>query len=302
MSERRACKAIGCCRMTVRYKASRAEDTALRQRMRAIAEVRRRFGYRRLHVLLKREGYLVNHKKLIRLYREERLAVRRRGGRKRAIGTRAPMMVPVAANDRWSLDFVSDQLTDGRRFRILTVVDDCTRECLALVADTSLSGSRVARELDRLMTERGKPGMVVSDNGTELTSNAILTWVDQSRVAWHYIAPGKPMQNCLHRELQWPAAGRTAQRDPVHVTGPGPRRARMLADRLQRRTTTLAAWMENAVRVRLHLSSPPGSGAALCRGLRASSRRHRRPTGQIQQPGRTQDWIELGGKVRMNRL
>ena len=155
MSERRACKAIGCCRMTVRYKASRAEDTALRQRMRAIAEVRRRFGYRRLHVLLKREGYLVNHKKLFRLYREERLAVRRRGGRKRAIGTRAPMMVPVAANDRWSLDFVSDQLTDGRRFRILTVVDDCTRECLALVADTSLSGSRVVRELDRLMTERG---------------------------------------------------------------------------------------------------------------------------------------------------
>ena len=127
MSERRACKAIGCCRMTVRYKASRAEDTALRQRMRAIAEVRRRFGYRRLHVLLKREGYLVNHKRLFRLYREERLAVRRRGGRKRAIGTRAPMMVPVAANDRWSLDFVHDQITDGRRLRILAVVDDYTR-------------------------------------------------------------------------------------------------------------------------------------------------------------------------------
>ena len=165
--------------------------------MRAIAEVRRRFGYRRLHVLLKREGYQVNHKRLFRLYREERLAVRRRGGRKRAIGIRAPMTVPMAPNDRWSLDFVSDQLTDGRRFRILTVVDDCTRECLALVADTSLSGTRVARELDRLMTERGKPKMVVSDNGTELTSNAILTWADQSRVAWHYIAPGKPMQNAF---------------------------------------------------------------------------------------------------------
>jgi transposase InsO family protein len=101
----------------------------------------------------------------------------------------------MAPNDRWSLDFVSDQLTDGRRFRILTVVDDCTRECLALVADTSLSGTRVARELDRLMMERGKPKMVVSDNGSELTGNAILTWADQSRVAWHYIAPGKPMQN-----------------------------------------------------------------------------------------------------------
>ncbi|MGY8685986.1 IS3 family transposase [Bradyrhizobium sp. UFLA05-153] len=197
MSERRACKAIGCCRMTMRYRTTRVDDAGLRQRMKAIAQERRRFGYRRLHVLLKREGYLVNHKKLFRLYREEKLAVRRRGGRKRAIGTRAPMTVPMAPNDRWSLDFVSDQLTDGRRFRVLTVVDDCTRECLALVADTSLSGSRVARELDRLVIERGKPKMVVSDNGSELTSNAILTWADQSRVAWHYIAPGKPMQNAF---------------------------------------------------------------------------------------------------------
>jgi putative transposase len=136
-------------------------------------------------------------KKLFRLYREEKLTVRRRGGRKRAIGTRAPMTVAMAPNDRWSLDFVSDQLTDGRRFRILAVVDDCTRECLALVADTSLSGIRVARELDRLVMERGKPKMVVSDNGSEFTSNAILTWADQSRVAWHYIAPGKPMQNAF---------------------------------------------------------------------------------------------------------
>jgi len=197
MSERRACKAIGCCRMTVRYQTSRADDAGLRERMRATAHERRRFGYRRLHVLLKREGYLVNHKKLFRLYREERLTVRRRGGRKRALGTRAPMKVPLFANDRWSLDFVSDQMTDGRRFRVLTVVDDCTRECLALVADTSLSGARVARELDRLVAERGKPKMMVSDNGSELTSNAILTWADQSRIAWHYIAPGKPMQNAF---------------------------------------------------------------------------------------------------------
>jgi putative transposase len=197
MSERRACKAIGCCRMTMRYRTTRTDDASLRQRMRAIAQERRRFGYRRLHVLLRREGYLINHKKLFRLYREEKLTVRRRGGRKRAVGTRAPMLVPMTPNDRWSLDFVSDQLTDGRRFRILTVVDDCTRECLALVADTSLSGVRVARELDRLMIERGKPRMVVSDNGSELTSNAILAWAGQSRVAWHYIAPGKPMQNAF---------------------------------------------------------------------------------------------------------
>jgi putative transposase len=181
--------------MTVRYRSVRPDDANLRDRMKAIAHERRRFGYRRIHIMLKREGTRVNHKKLFRLYREEKLSVRKRGGRKRAIGTRAPMVVPMVPNQRWSLDFVSDQLTDGRRFRVLTVVDDCTRECLALVADTSLSGLRVARELDRLITQRGKPRMVVSDNGTELTSNAILNWADETRVEWHYIAPGKPMQN-----------------------------------------------------------------------------------------------------------
>ena len=195
MSERRACKAIDCCRMVIRYKSTRPDDSDLRKRLIALARERRRFGYRRLHVLLKREGHTVNHKKLFRLYREERLTVRKRGGRKRAIGTRATMLVPLKPNERWSLDFVSDQFTDGRRFRILTVIDDCTRENLALVADTSLSGARVARELDRLIAERGKPRMIVSDNGSEFTSNAILNWADKARVEWHYIAPGKPMQN-----------------------------------------------------------------------------------------------------------
>src|ERR1700726_4329484 len=196
LSERRACKAIGCCRMTVRYESTRPDDRDLRERMKAIAHERRRFGYRRVHILLKREGYMVNHKKLFRLYREEKLAVRRRGGRKRAIGTRAPMMIPLAPNERWSLDFVSDQLTDGRRFRILAIVDDCTRECLALAADTSISGRRVARELDDIIRRRGRrPDTIVSDNGTELTSNAILSWADETGVGWHYIAPGKPQQN-----------------------------------------------------------------------------------------------------------
>lgn len=195
MSERRACKATGFCRMTMRYKATRGNDASLRERMKAIARERRRFGYRRLHVLLRREGFRVNHKRLFRLYREERLMVRRRGGRKRAIGTRAPMMIPLRPNERWSLDFAADQMTDGRRFRMLAIVDDCTRECLALVADTSLSGVRVARELDRLLAERGRPKMIVSDNGSEFTSNAILAWTDAARVEWHYIAPGKPMQN-----------------------------------------------------------------------------------------------------------
>jgi putative transposase len=129
-----------------------------------LAHERRQFGYRRLHVLLRREGYLVNRKRIYRLYREERLMVRKRGGRKRALGTRAPMVLPIAANMRWSLDFVSDQMTSGRRFRILCVVDDSTRECLALIADTSLSGVRVARELDAIMARRGKPAAIVSDN------------------------------------------------------------------------------------------------------------------------------------------
>jgi putative transposase len=123
--------------------------------------------------------------------------VRRRGGRKRALGTRAPMLVPQWPHDRWSLDFVADQFLDGRRLRIQVVVDDCTRECLTLVTDTWISGLRVARELDRLLLERGKPRTIVSDNGTELTSNAILRWADDRKVAWHYIAPGKPVQNAF---------------------------------------------------------------------------------------------------------
>jgi putative transposase len=106
------------------------------------------------------------------------------------------MVTPLAADQRWSLDFVSDQLTDGRRFRIFAVVDDCTRECLGLIADTSISGRRVARELDDIVRRRGRrPETIVSDNGTELTSNAILSWADDTGVGWHYIAPGKPQQN-----------------------------------------------------------------------------------------------------------
>src|SRR4249919_1643993 len=197
MSERRACRVIGCQRMTVRYHQRRPDDPRLRDRLVALARERRRFGYRRLLIFLRREGFVVNHKRLFRLYREERLMVRKRGGRKRALGTRAPMLIPQWPNDRWSLDFVADQFIDGRRMRILVVVDDCTRECLALVPDTSISGTRVARELDRLIVAYGKPTTIVSDNGTELTSNAILRWTDDHKVGWHYIAPGKPVQNAF---------------------------------------------------------------------------------------------------------
>jgi putative transposase len=137
----------------------------------------------------------VNWKKLYRIYREERLTERKRGGRKRALGTRAPMAVPQGPNQRWSLDFVSAALSCGRRFRVLCVIDDFSRECLATVVDTSILGARVARELDQIAEIRGHPCMVLSVHGTELTSNAILKWQEERRVEWHYIAPGKPMQN-----------------------------------------------------------------------------------------------------------
>jgi putative transposase len=197
VSERRACLTLGADRASVRYRRRRPDDATVRARLRELAAIRRRFGYRRLHILLTREGIVMNHKKLHRLYREERLQVRRRGSRKRALGTRTPMTLPQGPNQRWSLDFLSDAFADGRRFRILAIVDDFTRECLALVPDTSLPGLRVVREIDAVIAVRGRPAMCVSDNGTELTSMAILRWSQERQVEWHYIAPGKPQQNAF---------------------------------------------------------------------------------------------------------
>src|SRR6201985_2745546 len=198
ISERRACSILGGDRSAIRYRHRRPDDVATRRRRGELAAERRRFGWRRLKLLLDREGTRMNHKKLRRLYVEERLQVGRRSGRKRAMGTRAPLALPQGPNQRWSLDFVADTLTDGRRFRILVVVDDFTRECLCLVADTSLSGKRVARELAAIIARRGaRPLQCVSDNGAELTSNAILTWCQETKVDWHYIAPGKPQQNAF---------------------------------------------------------------------------------------------------------
>ena len=195
MSERRACRVIDADRKSVRYRSTRDDDAELREKLRELANQRRRFGYRRLHILLRREGIMINRKKTQRLYKEEGLAVRRRRSRRRAVGTRAPAPVLALPNQRWSLDFVHDQMASGRRFRVLNVVDDVTRECLAAVPDTSISGRRVVRELTALIEQRGKPGMIVSDNGTELTSNAVLAWCGEVGVEWHYIAPGRPMQN-----------------------------------------------------------------------------------------------------------
>lgn len=197
LSERRACQLVGLERSTFQYQKQEGQDAALRKRLTELADERRRFGYRRLLILLRRDGFVVNHKKVYRLYREEGLVVKRRRGRKRALGTRRPMLVPERPNQRWSLDFVSDALSDGRRFRILCVVDDFSREALATLADRSLSGPRMVRELDRLIGLRGRPQMIVSDNGTEMTSHAVLKWCQDSKVTWHYIAPGKPTQNAF---------------------------------------------------------------------------------------------------------
>jgi putative transposase len=196
MSQARACRLVGLNRSSMNYKIRRPDDSALRKRLHELAAERRRFGYRRLGWMLEREGYVMNHKKLYRIYREEKLMVRRRGHRKRAVGARAPLALPRAINQRWSVDFVADALSDGRRFRIFCVVDDFTRECLASVVDTSIGGQRVIRELEQLTIERGMPKTIVSDNGSELTSAAVLRW-STGRLEWHYIAPGKPMQNAF---------------------------------------------------------------------------------------------------------
>ncbi|WP_234836087.1 IS3 family transposase [Sinorhizobium meliloti] len=194
-SERRACQIISTDRKMVRYRSRRPSEAELRKKLRDLANERRRFGYRRLFVLLRREGEPSGVNRIYRLYREEGLSVRKRKARRRAVGTRAPILVEAKANARYSLDFVHDQFACGRRFRVLNIVDDVTRECLAAIPDTSISGRRVAREVTALLERRGKPNMIVSDHGTEFTSNAILAWSKEHKAEWHYIAPGKPMQN-----------------------------------------------------------------------------------------------------------
>jgi putative transposase len=195
MSERRACSMIDADRKMIRYRSRRPPETELRERLRDLANERRRFGYCRLFILLRREGEPSGINRIYRLYREEGLGVRKREGRKRAIGVRAPILVEARPNARWSLDFVHDQMANGRKFRILNITDDVTHECLGSIPDTSISGHRVARELTAIIECRGKPGIIVSDNGTELTSHATFAWARDHRIDWHYISPGKPMQN-----------------------------------------------------------------------------------------------------------
>lgn len=194
-SQRRACRLVGIARSVARYRSRAVEPPGLRERLCALAAERRRYGYRRLWVLLRREEFLVNHKRVYRLYREEGLAVQRRK-RKRMCGAgRVPAATPSRNNQRWSMDFVADSLASGRRIRVLTVVDDFTRECLATEVDTSLPGVRVARVLDRVGAQRGLPETITVDNGPEFAGRALDAWAYQHQVHLHFIQPGKPVQN-----------------------------------------------------------------------------------------------------------
>lgn len=197
MSERRACGLIELSRMVLRYVSCR-DDTTLRVRLRELAAQRRRWGYRRLRVLLLREGMVVNHKRVYRIYREEGLSVRRRKRKRAVSAARTPLLRPTRTDEVWGLDFVEDALAWGRKLRMLTVEDLYTREGLAIEVDTSLGGVRVARVLDHVIEERGQtPAAIVLDNGPELTSKALDQWAYSRGVRLHFIDPGKPIQNCF---------------------------------------------------------------------------------------------------------
>lgn len=196
VSERRALRTLGFGRSSHRYQV-RKDDQKLGKRLQELAEERPRFGYRRLHVLLRREGETVNHKRVWRVYKAPLLSVRKKTRRKRTVQRRMPPAVPSKPNERWSMDFVSDQLANGQRFRVLNVVDDFTRECLVCFADTSITGAAVARLLGEAVKVRGKPKAIVSDNGPEFTSRALDAWAHQEGIGRHFIDPGKPVQNAF---------------------------------------------------------------------------------------------------------
>lgn len=195
ISERKAVRFTGFPRSTIRYQSTQEPQEALQERIRELAHARPRWGYRRIHVLLLREGWRVNRKRVQRLYRADGLAVRRKGKRKRSQAPRPVRKVLGAPNERWSLDFVSDTLSNGRTFRCLTVVDEFSREALAVHVAHSIPATGVIEVLERLREERGLPGVIITDNGSEFTSRAFDAWAYARGVKIDYIQPGKPMQN-----------------------------------------------------------------------------------------------------------
>jgi putative transposase len=197
LSERRACELAGSARSMVRYCASRPVlDESLRERLEELAAARPRYGYRRLHALVRRSGEVINRKRVYRVYREAGLAVRRKHRKRVAAANRQARRAPEIANEQWSIDFMSDSLADGRSYRILNAVDDATREALACEVDTSMPGERVVRVLSRLVADRGAPHRIVMDNGPEFTSRVLDQWAYEAGVELVFIRPGKPIENC----------------------------------------------------------------------------------------------------------
>ena len=197
LSERKACLLVNISVSVYRYRPKPDNDVALRQRLRELAAQRKRFGSPRLHILLKRENLVINHKRTERIYREEGLSLRRKRRRKGAAGVRVMMPSPQRPNQRWSMDFVTDSIVTGRRFRGLVIVDDYTRECPAIEVDTSLGGHRVIGVLERLAESRGLPETITMDNGPEFAGRALDEWAYRRGVKLSFIRPGKPTENAF---------------------------------------------------------------------------------------------------------
>ncbi len=198
VSVRRACRATGVERSLITYRSRKAPQGALRQRLRELAGTRVSYGYKRLHILLRREGWRVNQKRIYRLYGEEALALRRKRPRRRKSAVlRGPRLVPTQANEVWAMDFMHDTLYDGRRLRVLTLIDSHTRECLALVVRPSFCGADVASVLAQIGTTRPLPARITVDNGTEFTSRALDAWAYRHQVQLDFSRPGRPVDNCL---------------------------------------------------------------------------------------------------------
>ncbi len=197
LSERKSCMLVNMSASVYRYRPKEDGDDVLRQRLRELAGQRKRFGSPRLHIMLKRENLVVNHKRTERIYQEEGLALRRKRRRKGAAGIREVMPTAIRPNEQWSMDFVSDSIVTGRRFRALTIVDNYSRECPAIEVDTSLGGARVVNVLERLAGTRGLPEAITIDNGPEFSGKALDEWAYRKGVKLNFIRPGKPIENAF---------------------------------------------------------------------------------------------------------
>lgn len=196
VSERRSCKVLKINRTAYRYKSKKDEQAFLRMRIKEIAAARVRYGYKRIHILLKREGWNVNHKRVYRLYKEEGLNLRNKSIRKKISVPRVPdKNMPLAVNECWAMDFVSDQLYDGKRFRALTIIDTYSRECLAIYVDKSIKGEAVANTLSDIGMNKGLPKKIKVDNGPEFISRSLDAWAYLNNVQLEYSRPGKPTDN-----------------------------------------------------------------------------------------------------------